>query len=76
MVITRLRHTLDVFPSLGEENAPCDVCSFAVSARPGDDGSLVPAYVSNRLAESRLRSYRRVSGNGGNQDSRRIVQSS
>ena len=31
-------------------------------------------YSSKRLAASRLRSYRLVSGNGGNQDSRRTIQ--
>jgi len=31
-------------------------------------------YSSNRLVASRSRSYRLVSGNGGNQDSRRTIQ--
>lgn len=33
-------------------------------------------YSSKRLAASRSRSYRLVTGNGGNQDSRRTIQSS
>ena len=34
------------------------------------------AYSSSRPVPSRLRSYRRASGKGGSQDSRRMVQSS
>ncbi len=34
----------------------------------------VSRYYSKRPDASRLRSYRRVSGNGGNQDSRRMIQ--
>ena len=45
----------------------------ASSARRFNDR---PTYSSKRPVASRSRSYRLVSGNGGNQDSRRTVQSS
>ena len=44
------------------------------SPRNGDLCTVRASYSSKRLVASRSRSYRLVSGNGGNQDSRRTIQ--
>lgn len=47
-----------------------------ISSPLGELGADCPAYPSKRPVASRSRSYRLVSGKGGNQGSRRMVQSS
>src|SRR5947208_10968806 len=46
----------------------------ARSSVPGSGLVVLATYSSKRPVASRSRSYRRLSGNGGNQDSRRTIQ--
>jgi len=54
----------------GPETAAFEIGGLAYAA------PFVPPTPSKRPVASRSRSYRLVSGNGGNQDSRRTIQSS